>query len=35
MEEFKPELIKDYLDQLTNENLIVMVESKTFEAECT
>jgi secreted Zn-dependent insulinase-like peptidase len=35
MEEFKPDLIKNYVDQLGTENLIVMVESKTFESECT
>jgi insulysin len=35
MEEFKPDLIKAYLEQLTNDNLLVMIESKTYEPICT
>ena len=35
MEEFKPELIRDYVRQLGTDNLMVIVESKTFEQQCT
>lgn len=34
MEEFKPDLIKDYVEQLGTQNLMVIVESKTFESQC-
>jgi hypothetical protein len=32
MEDYKPEIIKAYLDQLTPQNLLVMIESKAYEA---
>jgi insulysin len=35
MEEFKPELINDYLGQLRLDNLVVILESKTLEGDCT
>jgi hypothetical protein len=35
MEEFRPDLINAYLNQLTSKNLIVYVEAKSFEPECT
>lgn len=35
MEEFKPDLIKQYLDELTPDNLLTIVEAKSFETECT
>ncbi len=35
MEEFRPDLIKNYLNQLGSSNLMVFAESKQFEPECT
>lgn len=34
MEEWKPDLIKQYLDELRLDNLIVNVQAKNFEPEC-
>lgn len=35
MEEFRPDLIKKYLEQLRTDNLLVFAESKQFEPQCT
>lgn len=35
MEEWKPELINEYLSELKLDNLIVFCQAKQFEAECT
>jgi len=35
MDEFKPELIDNYLSLLTPSNLMVMLEGKSLEPECT
>lgn len=34
MEEFRPDLIKEYIGQLTCQNLVVLAEAKAFEEEC-
>lgn len=35
MEEFKPQLIKDYVNQLGTDKLLTMIESQSFTQECT
>lgn len=35
MEDFAPNLIKDYLSELGTGNLLITVESQTFQGECT
>lgn len=35
MEEFRPQLIKDYVNQLGTDNLLTMIESQSFAEECT
>ena len=35
MEEFKPDLIENYLNELKYDNLAIILESKTLEDECT
>lgn len=35
MEEYRPELINNYLQQLRTDNLIIFAESKEFEPDCT
>lgn len=34
MEEWKPELIQEYLNELTLDNLIVFCEAKAYETDC-